>query len=204
MIRAKEKLDKKRTYKNDRLTHKDRKPNAIIKPEVRELIRKNVIGNGMKTSEAMKAFKVSRRQVQRIKGEDPNLVKTHKKRRSKFSDEMKTELLHQLDQQSSTTLPEMVHFIKEQFDVTVSTQAVSNLIHDMDISWKQVTNIPASWNKADLIEKQAAFVNHRGLDLGRKIVYVDEAGFDLHSARKFGYAPSSELLILQMLLFLSC
>jgi len=113
MIRAKEKLDEKQTYKNNWLTHKDQKPNAIIKPEVRELIRENVIGNGMKTSEAMKAFKVSCRQVQRIKAEDPNLVKTHKKRQSKFSHEMKTKLLHQLDQQSSTTLPEMVHFIKE-------------------------------------------------------------------------------------------
>ena len=117
---------------------------------------------------------------------------------------MKTKLLHQIDQQSSTTLPEMVHFLKEWFDVNVLTQAVSNLIHDMDISWKQVTNIPASWNKANLIEKRAAFVNHCGLDLGRKIVYVDEAGFDLHSAQKFGYAPSGEFLILQMLLFLSC
>ena len=182
MIRAKEKLDEKQTYKNNRLTHKDRKPNAIIKPEVCKLIRENVIGNGMKTSEAMKAFKVSRRQVQRIKGEDPNLVKTHKKRRSKFSNEMKTELLHQLDQQSSTTLPKMVHFIQERFDVNFSTQAVSKLIHDMDISWKQVINIPASWNKAYLIEKQAAFFNHCGLDLGRKLVYVDEAGFDLHCA----------------------
>ena len=78
MISAKEKLDEKRTYKNNRLTHKDRKLNAIIKPEVHELIRENVIGNGMKTSEAMKTFKVSRQQVQRIKAEEPNLVKTHK------------------------------------------------------------------------------------------------------------------------------
>ena len=94
MIRAKEKLDKKQTYKDNRLTHKDQKPNVIIKPEVRELICKNVIGNGMKTFKAMKAFKVSRCQVQRIKAEDPNLVKIHKKHQSKFSNDMKTTLLH--------------------------------------------------------------------------------------------------------------
>ena len=46
--KGKSKINEKRTYKNDRLSHKDRKPNAIIKPEVRELIRENVIGNGMK------------------------------------------------------------------------------------------------------------------------------------------------------------
>ena len=193
---AKQKINKKRTYQNDRLTHKDRKPNAIIKPEVRELIQENVLGNGMKTVDAMKAFKVSHCQVQRIKAEDPNLVRVHKKRPSKFTDEMKTDLLHQLDQKSSTTLAEMVCFIKERFDVRVSTQAISNLIHDMDILWKQVTNIPASWNKPDLIENWARFVNCQGLDLGQKLVYVDEAGFDFHSGQSFGYAPSGKLLFI--------
>jgi hypothetical protein len=60
----------------------------------------------------------------------------------------------------------------------------------MDISWKQVTNIPAAWNKPKLIKQRANFVNHCGLDLGRKVVFVDESGFDLHSGRPFGYAPS--------------
>ena len=150
--KATEKVNENRTYQSDRLTHKERKANAVIKPEVRELIRENVIGNGMKVSEAMKTFKVSRRQIQRIKTEDPSLVKTVKKRPGKFTDEMKTELLHQLEQKSSTTLTELARFIKEKFDVTVSTQAISNLIHDMDITWKQTTNIPTSWNKPQLIE----------------------------------------------------
>ena len=108
----------------------------------------------MKVSKAMKTFKVSRRQIQRIKVEDPNLVKTHKRRPSKFINDMKTELLLQLDNKSSTTLPEMA-----QFDVSVSTQAISNLLHDMDISWKQVTNIPAAWNKLDLLEQRANYFN---------------------------------------------
>ena len=108
----------------------------------------------------MKTFKVSRRQIQRIKTEDPSLVKTVKKRPGKFTDEMKIELLHQLEQKSSTTLTELARFIKEKIDVTVSTQAISNLIHDMDITWKQTTNIPNSWNKPQLIELQPNFVHH--------------------------------------------
>ena len=135
----------------------------------------------MKTANPIKTFKVSRRQVQRIKAEDPDLVKTKKKRPGKFTEEMKTELLHELDQKSTTTLPEMASFIKGKFDVKVSPQAISNLIHNMDILWKQVTNIPSSWNKPDLIEQRANFVNQRGLDVGRQLVFVDEAGFDLHS-----------------------
>ena len=135
----------------------------------------------MKIEKAMKAYQVSRRQIQRIKSEDPNLVRTHKPRGSKFTDEMKTDLLIQLDEKSTTTLREMAEFIKNRFDVTVSTQAISNLIHDMDISWKQVTNIPAAWNKPDLLQQRANFVNCRGLDLKRMVVFEDEAGFDLHS-----------------------
>jgi transposase len=178
--KAKKNLDQKQTYKSDWLTHKERKPNAVIKPEVRSLIRENVMMKGMKVSKAMEAFNVSRRQIQRIKAKDPNNVKVQKKRPSKFTDDMKTELLLELDQKSTTTLPEMVAFIEDRFDVKVSTQAVSNLIHDMDILWKQVTNIPAAWNKPKLIKQRANFVNRRGLDLGRKVVYVDESGFDLH------------------------
>ncbi|KAA1070844.1 hypothetical protein PGT21_050111 [Puccinia graminis f. sp. tritici] len=196
--KAKGKIEEKRTYKDDRLAHKERKANAIIKPEVRELIRENVNGKGMKIVDAMKAFNVSRRQIQRIKAEDPDQVKTHKKRPSKFTDDMKTELLLELDQKSTTTLPEMVKFIQERFGVKVSTQAISNLIHDIDISWKLVANIPAAWNKTELIEQRANFVNRCGLDLGRRVVFIDEAGFDLHSGRAFGYSPSGQPAVLSL------
>jgi transposase len=199
--KAKKNLDQKRTYKSDQLTHKERKPNTVIKPEVCSLICENVMMKGMKVSEAMEAFNVSRRQIQRIKAEDPNNVKVQKKRPSKFTDDMKTELLLELDQKSTTTLPEMVAFIEDRFDVKVLTQAVSNLIHNMDISWKQVTNIPAAWNKPELIEQRANFVNCCGLDLGRKVVFVDESGFDLHLGRPFGYAPSGTVPFLCLFFF---
>ncbi|OAV88044.1 hypothetical protein PTTG_29186 [Puccinia triticina 1-1 BBBD Race 1] len=127
----------------------------MITPEVRELIRNNVIGNSMKVVDAEKTFKVSRHQIQCIKAEDPNLVKTQKKRPSKFTDKMKTEILMQLDQQSSTTLPELAKFLKDKFDVKILTQAISNLIYDMDISWKQATNIPALWNQPYLTQQRA-------------------------------------------------
>ena len=65
----------------------------------------------------------------------------------------------------------------------------------MDITWKQTMNIPTSWNKPQLIELRANFVHHRGLDLKRTVVFVDEAGFDLHSGRAFGYAPRGNVLL---------
>jgi len=65
----------------------------------------------------------------------------------------------------------------------------------MDITWKQTTNIPTLWNKPQLIELRANFVHRRGLDLERTVVFVDEAGFDLHSGRAFGYAPRGNLFL---------
>ena len=153
--------------------HKECKPNAIIKPEIQQLSCKNLNGNGMKFNDTMKAYNVSWWQIQRIKAEDPNLVSTHRKCRSKFTEQMKTNLLIQLDEKFKTTLHEMVNFIKSPYHVEVSTQAISNLIHEMDISWKQVTNIPVAWNKSNLFQQCANFVNWCGLDLECMVVFVN-------------------------------
>lgn len=49
-------------------------------------------------------------------------------------------------------LKEMAEFLKNKHDIQVTTQAISNLLKEIDITWKQVTNIPASWNQPDLLE----------------------------------------------------
>ena len=72
--KAKSKIDSARAYENDWLVHKERKPNAIIKPEIRQLIQENVNAHGMKINDTMKAYHVSRRQIQRIKSKDSSLV----------------------------------------------------------------------------------------------------------------------------------
>ena len=102
---------------------------------------------------------------------------------------MKTKLLLQLNNKSSTTLPEMACFLKGKFEVTVLTQAISNLIHNMDILWKQVTKIPAAWNKPELIEQQENCVTQHGLDLRHKVVFDNKSGFNPHSSWAFGYTP---------------
>jgi hypothetical protein len=111
--KAKKNLDPKQTYKSDWLIHKECEPNAVIKPEVCSLIRENITMKGMKVLEEMETFNVLRRQIKRIKAEDPNNVKVQKKQPSKFTNNMKTELLLELDQKSRTTILEMVAFIED-------------------------------------------------------------------------------------------
>lgn len=198
ILKAQKKLEGKRTINNERLTHKERRSNAIIKPKVRELVRTNVLEKGMNQKEAVSTFDVSRCQVQRIIKEDPNLVKVNKKHPSKFLDEALANLLMFVNQQSTSTLKEMANFLKNEHDMTVTTQAISNILKDVDVTWKQVTNIPTSWNWPNLLEQWANFVNCCGLDLDQKLVYVDEAGFDLHSSRAKGYSASGILAVLSL------
>ena len=95
--KGEENFKENQTYKNKWLTHTARKPNAIIKPKVCNLIRKNVTSGQMSITQATQAFKVSHQGVQRIIREDPNNVKTFKKQPSKLTDNMKTDLLIQLE-----------------------------------------------------------------------------------------------------------
>lgn len=39
----------------------------------------------------------------------------------------------------------------------------------------------------------------QGIDIKHKIVYIDQAGFDLHSSRPNGYAPSGIPAVLSLL-----
>ncbi|MBW0585520.1 hypothetical protein O181_125235 [Austropuccinia psidii MF-1] len=147
---------------------------------------------------ASEAFKISSCQVYWILHENPNQTKTYKKQEGKITAEMTTELLYFIDNKSTVTLKEMKEFLEEKFQIKISCQSISNLLCDMDITWKQVTNIPASWNKEDLLTQRANFVNRHGLDLDRQVVFVDESGFDLHSGRGFGYAPSGQPAVLSL------
>lgn len=101
-----------------------------------------------------------------------------------------------INHQSTSTLKEMAKFLKSKNEMIVSTQAISKILKDVDITWKQVTNIPSSWNQPKLLEQCTNYVNCWGMDLDQTIVYVDEAGFDLQSTRPNGYAPSGKLFLL--------
>ena len=156
---------------------------------MRRLIQSNVLEKGMGRKAAAEAFKVSIRQVYRIIQEDPNQKKINQKRPGKLTDEMVTSLLVFIEEKSTSTQKEMVQFLQTTFSVSVSTQTISNLLGDLDVTWKQLTNIPASWNQPDLLVQRANFVGPQGLELEWLVVFVDESGFDLHSGRSHGYAP---------------
>ncbi|MBW0514632.1 hypothetical protein O181_054347 [Austropuccinia psidii MF-1] len=167
-------------------------------PCICSLVQENVVEKGMSQKAAAEAFKISSCQVYLILHETPNQTKTYKKGEGKITAEMTTELLYFIDNRSTVTSKEMKEFLDDKFPIKISFQSISNLPHDMDITWKQVTNIPASWKKENLLAQRANFVNCHGLDLDRQVVFVDKTGFDLHSGRGFGYSPSGQPAVLSL------
>jgi transposase len=100
---------------------------------------------------AAEAFEVSIHQVYPIIQEDPNQKKINWKHPGKLTDKMVTSLLVFIEEKSTSTQKEMVQFLQTTFSVSVSTQTISNLLRDLDVTWKQLTNILASWNQPDLL-----------------------------------------------------
>lgn len=97
----------------------------------------------------MKTFKVSQLQIQHIKQEDPIIININQKRPDKFTKDIKTPVLIQFNQPSTTHLPKLSKFIKEKkIDLSVFThEAISNLIHNMHISSsnRQILSITKDW-----------------------------------------------------------
>jgi transposase len=91
---------------------------------------------------AAKAFKVSSCQVYCIIQEDPNQKKINWKRPRKLTDKMVTSLLVFIEEKSMFTQKEMVQFLQTTFSVSISTQTISNLLGDLELTWDQSTNIP--------------------------------------------------------------
>lgn len=100
----------------------------------------------MSQKEAVSTFDISCHQVQRIIKEDPLHVKVNKQRPLEFNNDMVTNLLMFINQRSTTTLKEMVKFLKNKHEVIVTTKAINNILRDIEVTWKEGTNIPAAWN----------------------------------------------------------
>jgi arginine repressor len=71
---------------------------------------------------------------------------------------MVTSLLVFIEEKSMSTQKEMVQLLQTTFSDSFSTQTISNLLGDLDVTWKQLTNIAASWNQPDLLVQRANFV----------------------------------------------
>lgn len=134
--------------------------------------------------------------MQRIIKEHPSSVRTQAKSPSKITQEMATELLYQLEEQSSSTLKEMTKLLFNKFWVQVSTQAVSNLLRDMDVTWKKVTNSPNTWNNPNILQQKQTLWGNKDL--------IWTALFTLLMNQDLTCIPAEDVaLLLQVIVFFS-
>ena len=82
--------------------------------------------------------------------------------------------------------------MESQFNIESSEPAIKNAIKKLDITWKNILEIPAIWNDPGIITKRMRFVASLGAIFLRPIVYVDEKGWNMHTKKSKGHAVRGE------------
>jgi len=113
-------------------------------------------------------------------------------RHSPLSVDVLVGVLLKLEQEATVSLVELVNYIKTTFNVDTSTSALDRALKSMDITWKNVVEIPVDWNTISTIQQRMNYIatlSHFG---SRPKVYIDESGFNMHLKRSKGRALAGE------------
>ncbi|KNZ44701.1 hypothetical protein VP01_8917g2 [Puccinia sorghi] len=74
--------------------------------------------------------------------------------KSKLTTDVLTSVLLWLEENPTTTLKKMSEHIREEFDISVTPEAIQKTLKTVDITWKTLTQIPSKWNKAAFLEQR--------------------------------------------------
>jgi transposase len=96
-----------------------------------------------------------------------------------------------VDERPDLTLAQLSAKLFETFHISVSNQSVSNALTKIGFTVKLLRTIPMSRNTPSTLQARKDFAQRflaEAPDDSRNIVWIDEAGFNLHLRRKFGRA----------------
>ncbi|WAQ89224.1 hypothetical protein PtA15_10A648 [Puccinia triticina] len=188
-----EKNKKKQKAAKSRSSHQ-RRPHQPISGDVCNLVEHSIFDQNKKQTEVAKDFQISNRQVRRIVSNaregKPNASLNRRGPKSKITSDILVSILLHLEEDPKSTLSDLAKLVKDEFDVQISTPAIHKTLKSVDVTWKTVTPVPRKWNEAAFLQQRHNFVLRRATDIGCKIVYVDESGFNLETQASRGYALS--------------
>jgi hypothetical protein len=64
------------------------------------------------------------------------------------------------------------------------------------VTWETVTPIPNKWNKAAFLQERHDYVLNQVTNVGQKLIFIDESGFNSQTHPSHGYALSGEYFFL--------
>ncbi|WAQ85458.1 hypothetical protein PtA15_6A86 [Puccinia triticina] len=194
----------KNTTKNkkakDRLSTQ-RRPHQPISGEVKKLIENEIFENNKTQIEVAKSFGVSDRQVHRIvddaRNDKPSASTNRRGAKSKLTTDVITPILLLLKETPSTTLKKLAEHVKSEFDIQVTPAAIQKTLKTIEVTWKTVTPIPQKWNEAAFLQQRHNYVLNCVTNVGQKLIFVDESGFNSETRPLHGYALSGNAAALK-------
>ncbi|KNZ48160.1 hypothetical protein VP01_586g1 [Puccinia sorghi] len=157
------------------------RPHQPISGEVKRLIEKEIYENSQKQVEVVKTFGISNSQVCQILDDahtQRSSASTNQRgHKSKLTTKVLTSVLL-LEDNPTTTLMKMSKNIREEFDISVTPAAIQKTLETVDMTWKTVTQIPQKWNEASFLQKQENYVLNQETNVGQKLIFIDESGFN--------------------------
>ncbi|WAQ87725.1 hypothetical protein PtA15_8A631 [Puccinia triticina] len=149
----------------------------------------NLAKNTTKNKKAKDRSSTQRRPHQPISGEVKKLIKNEIFENNKTQVEV-AKSFGVSDQQDtpSTTLKKLAEHVKSEFDIQVTPAAIQKTLKTIKVTWKTVTPIPQKWNEAAFLQQRHDYVLNRVTNVGQKLIFVDESGFNSETRPLHGYA----------------
>jgi transposase len=141
-------------------------------------------------------FGVSDQQVRRIVydacNDKPSASTNQRGAKSKLTTDFITSILLLLEETPSTTLKKLAKHVKSKFNIQVTTAAIQKTLKTIEVTWKTVTPIPRKWNEAAFLQQRHDYVLNCVTNVGQKLIFVDESGFNSETRPLHGYALSGK------------
>ncbi len=183
-----------------------------LSTQIKSLIVEKVHTNGeLSWDEAVVAYGVSRSTIQRVVamarvqethqqaialGEPivPPLPTIKKRgRKPALSGGDLVEILDWIEENSILTLKQIVSRIDSELKKKVTKSTVERALEALNISYKDVVEIPEKWNTPEVLAARQRFVHTQVRDfVGRPLVFIDESAFNMRVVARKGRALRGE------------
>jgi transposase len=184
-----------------------RKRNQPISGEVRALIAKKVLEENMTYKQASETYDVSRSSVGRIVKEareerkrqldeeegtphtEPPRKRKKRGRKEKIDSETLLSILGWIEDDPRVTLKEICRRLKDQTTVgQVSISTLNRKLDKVDITYKDMLDIPNRWNTEEVIVRRREYVRNVFQVGFRPLVFLDECPFNINTHARKGRA----------------
>ena len=90
-------------------------------------------------------------------------------------------LLSQIEANSQITLDNLATLVQEKFQIQISVSSIHRALEKMDVTWKNIFPVPVNWNTPEIIRARSDYISKLEITFrGRKRIFLDESGFNLH------------------------